>query len=442
MSILIKNGTIVTMNSKREVLKADILVHHDRILEISPVIDKPVEQVIDASDMLVIPGLIQTHVHLCQALFRGCADDMELLDWLKLRIWPLEGSHDADSLYYSALLGCAECLCGGTTAIIDMGTVHHTESIFNAVEGAGIRYLGGKCMMDWGPEVPSTLIDSSSNAIDESMELCQRWNGRENRRINYALCPRFALSCTEDLLLEIQRLSAKHHIPIHTHASENVSEVKVVEHMTGMRNVAYLDSLGMCSDKLILAHCIHLDEKEMDILSASKTNIAHCPSSNLKLASGIAKIPDLLNRGASISLGADGPPCNNNLDIFQEMRLASLIQKPKFGPTSMTAQTVFELATLGGARAMGLEQEIGSLEIGKKADIAIVNLNGWHTQPLDAASAYTQLVYQAKSSDVYCTVVDGKVLMLNGQLSTIDENQLRTGVRDSFIRVTRRSGII
>jgi cytosine/adenosine deaminase-related metal-dependent hydrolase len=366
---------------------------------------------------------------------------MELLDWLKLRIWPLEGSHDPESLYYSALLGCAECLRSGTTAIIDMGTVHYTESIFDAVLGAGIRYLGGKCMMDFGPEVPGTLIDSSSNALDESMELYKNWDGRDNQRIHYAFCPRFVLSCTKALLLEIQRLSRQHRIPIHTHASENLAEVTAVQQMTGMRNVEYLDSLGMCSDKLILAHCIHLNEEEKDILISTNTNIAHCPSSNLKLASGIARIPELLARGASISLGADGPPCNNNLDMFQEMRLAALIQKPEHGPTSMRAETLVELATLSGARAMGLDKEIGSLEVGKKADIAIINLEGWHTRPQNAASAYTQLVYQAKSSDVYCTIVDGKVLMLNGRLKTIDENQLKSGVQDSFTRVARRSGI-
>ena len=410
-------------------------------MEIAPHIDRTAQQTLDATDMLVIPGLIQSHVHLCQALFRGCADDMELLDWLKLRIWPLEGSHDADSLYYSALLGCAECLRSGTTAIIDMGTVHHTESIFHAVQRAGIRYLGGKCLMDTGNQIPATLMDNSDNAINESMDLYQSWNGQSEGRITYALCPRFVLSCSESLLKQIQQLSAHYQIHIHSHASENREEVKAVQQISGMRNIAYLDKLGMCSDKLILAHCIHLDEKEKEILCRSKTNIIHCPTANLKLASGIARIPELLAGGASIALGSDGPPCNNNLDLFQEMRLASLIQKPEHGPTSMPAESVFELATRGGARAMGLEKEIGSLERGKKADIVLVKLGGWHTQPLDAARVYTQLVYQARSADVCCTIVDGKVLMLNGHLTTIDERELVTGVKDSFSRLARRSGI-
>lgn len=430
------------MNDLREVIKADVLVQQDRIAEIASHIDQPARQVIDASNMLVIPGLIQAHVHLCQTLFRGCADDMELLDWLKLRIWPLEGSHDADSLYYSALLGCAECLRAGSTAIIDMGTVHHTESIFYAVQRAGIRYLGGKCLMDLGNQVPATLIDNTQNAINESVELYQGWNGKGEGLINYALCPRFALSCSQSLLEQIQQLSAHYNIPIHSHASENLEEVKAVQKMTGMRNVAYLNQLGLLSKQLILAHCIHLDEAEMDILCQSQTNISHCPTANLKLASGIARIPELLAGGAGIALGSDGPPCNNNLDLFQEMRLASLIQKPQNGPTSMRADTVFELATRGGARTMGLAKEIGSLETGKKADIVLVKLDGWHTQPLEAATAYAQLVYQARSTDVYCTIVDGRVLMQDGCLTTIDERELRKGVKESFLRVARKSGII
>jgi 5-methylthioadenosine/S-adenosylhomocysteine deaminase len=442
MSLLIKNGILVTMNNAREVIKADILVQQDRIVEIASQIDQPAQQVIDAHDMLVIPGLIQAHVHLCQALFRGCADDMELLDWLKLRIWPLEGSHDPDSLYYSALLGCAECLRAGSTAIIDMGTVHHSDSIFHAVQSSGIRYLGGKCLMDSGSQVPATLLDHSDNAINESMDLYQRWNGKGEGRIHYALCPRFALSCSESLLKQILQLSVNYQIPIHSHASENLEEVRAVQQMTGMRNIAYLDKLGILSDKLILAHCIHLDEKEKEMLCCSKTNISHCPTANLKLASGIARIPELLAGGARVALGSDGPPCNNNLNLFQEMRLAALIQKPQYGPSSMPAEKVFELATLGGAQAMGLDKEIGSLEKGKKADIVLVKLGGWHTQPLAAARVYTQLVYQARSDDVYCTIVNGKILMQDSRLTTIDERELRAGVEDSFSRVARRSGII
>lgn len=439
--LLIKNGTIVTMNTNRDILKADILLDGDRIVEIGKVDRKKADQLIDAEGKLVIPGLIQTHIHLCQVLFRGMADDLELLDWLKLRIWPLEGGHDPESLYYSAMLGCGELLRGGTTSLIDMATVHHSESVFEAVKETGIRYLGGKCMMDHGGEVPASMMENTDASLQESVDLLEKWNGKENGRIRYAFAPRFAVSCTDELLKEVKKLSDKYNVPVHTHASENRGEIQVVEQERGMRNVLFINSLGLCNERLIVAHCIHLDEEEKKVLAESKSNIVHCPGSNLKLASGIAAIPQLLDMGAQISLGADGAPCNNNLSMFMEMRLSALIQKPINGPTSMPADKVFELATIGGAKAMGLEKEIGSLEIGKKADIAVVDIDNWHSHPSNAASVYSQLVYQAQATDVYATIVDGKLRMIAGIILSLDEKEVKSRARESLKRVSQRIGL-
>jgi len=441
VSILIKNGIIVTMNSTRDIIQGDILLEDDRIAAIGQLDKAQADEVIDATGRLVIPGLIQTHTHLCQALFRGMADDWELLGWLKERIWPLEGGHDPESLYYSSLLGCGELLRGGTTSIIDMGTVHHSDTIFEAVRLAGIRYLGGKCMMDHGGEVPSSLKENTDSSLNDSLELYTKWNGQENGRISYAFAPRFAVSCTDELLREVQKLSEQRSIPVHTHASENRGEIEVVEQERGMRNIVYLDHLGLCNERLILAHCIHIDEQEMNILAKSKTNIVHCPASNLKLASGIAPIPQLLQMGSQVSLAADGAPCNNNMSMFMEMRLAALIHKPFNAPTSMPAEQVFALATLGGAKAMGLEKEIGSLEVGKKADVVIVNLHNWHTWPRTAASVYAQLVYQANAQDVAITVVDGQIVMYNGHLKSFDVEEVFTKTEESLARVCDRVGI-
>ncbi|MDD3268925.1 MAG: 5'-deoxyadenosine deaminase [Syntrophomonadaceae bacterium] len=442
MSILIKNGTIVTMNARREIVRGDLLIEEDRISQIGEISGAQASELIDARNKLVIPGLIQSHIHLCQVLFRGMADDLELLDWLKLRIWPLESSHDAESLYYSALLGCSELLRGGITSVIDMATVRHSSSVFEAVRLAGIRYLGGKCLMDHGTGVPPEMIDTSEAALNESLELISKWHGQENGRINYAFCPRFAVSCSDQLLREVSKLSQQYNIAVHTHASENRSEVELVKKERGLPNVKYLDSLGLCNEKLILAHCIHLDQEEINILAASRTNIVHCPSANLKLASGIAPIPPLLELGSSISLGSDGAPCNNNLSMFMEMRLGALIHKPFHGPISMPAPLVFEMATLGGARAMGREDEIGSLEIGKKADLAIVDLDNWHNRPLGAASVYTQLVYQAQAADVYATIVNGRLLMLNGQILSMDAEEVKQQSEVSLKRVRSRAGLL
>lgn len=443
MSILIKNGTLVTMNTNWDVLRADLLIENDRIRKIASYIkEEEAAEVIHADHMLVIPGLIQTHIHLCQTLFRGSADDLELLDWLKLRIWPLEGSHDEESLYCSARLGISELIRGGTTAVIDMGTVHHTDALFTAVKESGIRYLGGKCMMDSGIGVPHSLLDHTEASLQESMDLYSRWNGQENGRIRYAFCPRFALSCSENLLRQIQLLSQQFQIPVHSHASENKKETAAVEEFWGMKNIQLFDQFHLCGPGLILAHCIHIGEEEMQILADSGTHVAHCPSSNLKLGSGIAGIPAMLNKGISVSLGADGPPCNNNLDMFNEMRMAALIQKPIHGPRSMPARQVLEMATKGGARALGMEDLVGSLEIGKKADIAVVSLNSWHTRPLGPADVYSQLVYQARSDDVFCTIVDGKIQMIKGTLLNLaDEGEFKRQLEDCWARIKVRSGL-
>lgn len=440
MSVLIKNGTLITMNPTREIINTDLLIEGDRIAQIAAIDSSRADTVIDAQGKLVIPGLIQTHIHLCQTLFRGMADDLELLDWLRLRIWPLEAAHDEESLYYCALLACGELLRGGTTSVIDMATLKHTDSVFKAVSLAGVRYLGGKCMMDKGGE-DALLVEDRDLSIRESLDLMKKWNGYDNGRIRYAFCPRFVPSCSHELLKQVRMLSEQYKIPVHTHASENRSEIELVEKEHGLRNIKYLDKLELCNDRLILAHCIHLDEEEKNILVKNKVNIAHCPSCNLKLGSGIAAIPDLLKRGGNISIGADGAPANNNLSMFVEMRLAALIQKPWYGASSMSAQTVFEMATLGGARAMGLEQEIGSLEIGKKADIAVVNIENWHCWPVSNANYYAQLVYQVQTQDVDSTIVDGQILMQNGELKSLPKKEIFRRAESCLNNVKKRAGL-
>lgn len=440
MTILIKNGTLVTMNPQREVLRGDIYIENDRIAAIGRA-PATADRVIDAGGQLVIPGLIQPHVHLCQTLFRGRADDLELLDWLRLRIWPLEGAHDPDSLYYSALLGIGELFLGGTTTIVDMETVHHTEAAIEAIAKSGIRAITGKVMMDFGEDVPETLRETTEASLQESVQLLEKWHGYDNGRIQYAFTPRFVVSCTEELLLEVRELARKYGVKIHTHASENRGECALVEKLHSRRNVLYLDDIGLTGPGLILVHCIWLDEAEKEILARTGTKVVHCPSSNLKMASGICPVPDLLSRGTVVSLAADGAPCNNNLDAFMEMRLAALIQKPFHGPTSMPAPVVFEMATLGGARAMGMEKEIGSLEVGKKADLALVSLDGLHTQPEDGINVYTQLVYQAKGSDVTLTMVGGKIVMEKGELKTIDVDEVRRKANQAVRRLAHRTGL-
>lgn len=423
--LLIKNGQLVTMNRNRDIFRGDLLIEGNRISSIAPEIKAENCEVIDAAGLVLIPGLIQTHIHLTQTLLRGQADDLELLDWLKKRVWPLEGAHTAESNYISAKLGIGELIRGGTTSIIDMETVHHTDAAFEALQETGYRAISGKCMMDYGNGVPASLMEDTHESVEESVRLLKKWHGAANGRIEYAFAPRFVVSCTDDLLMRVKELSSEYGVKVHTHASENRGEIELVQKDRGMRNINYLHKLGLTGENLVLAHCIWLDDEEMKILADTGTHIAHCPSSNMKLASGIAKIPELLEMGAQVSLAADGAPCNNNMDMFREMRHAALIQKARLlNPTTMPAATVFEMATLGGAKAMGKENELGSLEVGKLADIALVNLAVPHIAPWEAGDIVSQLVYSATSADVHTTIIDGNVVMKNRALTTIDEDTL------------------
>lgn len=440
MSILIKNALIVTMDCKMSKFKGDLLIEGDKISKISrgKSIEGHFDKIIDGEGKVVLPGFIQPHIHLCQTLFRGTADDMELMDWLKKRIWPLEGAHDEESIYYSAKLGLSELIKGGTTSIVDMETVHYTDNAINAMYESGIRCITGKVMMDYGNEVPASLMENRDDSINESIELLKKWHKKDGGRIEYAFTPRFAVSCTDGLLREVAKLSKEYDVKVHTHASENRGEIAFVEQDRGMRNVIYLRDTGLLDKNLILVHCIWLNDGEIEAIKASGTKVVHCPSSNLKLSSGVAKIPEFMDMGIDVGIAADGAPCNNNLDIFTEMKLSSLIQKLRLGPKSMDCKKVLYMATMGGAKVMGKENEIGSIEEGKKADIIIMNLNKIHNAPTVNVEVESQIVFSAKSEDVETSIVDGRVLMENRNLTTLDEQEIIKNSNNSIERLARK----
>jgi len=429
------------MEEKNAIVEGDLLIRDGRIESVGQSVNEiEADEIIDASGHAVLPGFVQTHIHLCQTLFRGAADDLSLIDWLRQRVWKMEAAHTPESLRASARLGVAELIKGGTTCALTMETVSHTEVVFRVIEETSYRATSGKCMMDKGAEVPKELQEETESSIRESLSLLEKWNGRADGRIRYCFAPRFAVSCTKELLERVARLSREHGVMIHTHASENKTEIEIVESETGLRNVVYLDSVGLTSPRVLLAHCIHLDDEEIEILSRTETKVSHCPSSNLKLGSGIARVKDLLENNVRVSLGADGAPCNNRLDMFTEMRSAALLQKMVHGPETLPAQRVLRMATIDGARALGLENEIGSLEVGKKADVIIVDLKTLHStpRPTDIVSA---LVYSAQPNDVRTTIVDGRVLMRERELTTMNENEvIEEANRESFL-LMQRAGI-
>lgn len=413
----VAGGTLVTMDEQRRVLAGDVVIAGDRIADVVSAAAAPPpvtgEEVIDARGCLVLPGLVQAHTHLCQTLCRGAADDLPLLTWLCQRIWPYEAALDARAMRAAARLGCAELLLSGTTAILDMGTVHETDTLCEAVAASGLRATIGKAMMDLGEAPPPRLRETTAASLAESDALAARWHDADGR-LQYAYAPRFVLSCSEALLREVAaRVGAG--ARLHTHAAEQQAEVEEVRRTRGADNIAYLAALGLTGPRTALAHCVHVTAAEERLLAQSGTHVVHCPSSNLKLASGIARIPELLAIGVNVALGADGAACNNNLDAFWELRLAALLHKPRAGAQAMPAQTALELATLGGAAALGRLDEIGSLVPGKRADLIVVDVARAHTTP--GFDPISTLVYAAQSRDVREVIVDGRVLVRGGALT-------------------------
>lgn len=423
--IIIKNGLVVSNDFKDSVIKADILVKEDKIVHVGKDLKVNGAKVIDASDKVVVPGFVQPHIHLTQAIFRARADDLELMDFLKERIWKFEGAHTSKSNYLSAKLGIAELIRSGTTSFLDMGTVNHQEYIFQAILESGIRGISGKCMMDIGDGVPDALLENTKDSIDKSVDLLEKWHGRDNGRIQYAFAPRFAPSCSDELFRKVKELSRKYNTIIHTHASENRGEIELVMKLKKRKNVKYFLDMDIASEKLVLAHCVWLDDEEIQILKDTGIKVAHCPNSNLKLASGFAKIPELIQAGIDVGLAVDSSASNNSYSIFSEMKTAGLIHKARLlDPTIMDAKTVFKMATVGGAKVLGQEDKIGSIEKGKKADLAILNLNLIETSPYDEKDVFPTIVYSATHNNVETVMVDGKILMEEKKLKTIDEHAL------------------
>jgi 5-methylthioadenosine/S-adenosylhomocysteine deaminase len=392
------------MNDAFEVLEGDVLVQGGRISAVGQLpAGTKADRVIDAAGAYLLPGFIQTHIHLCQTLFRGYADDLALLDWLKTRVWPMEAAHTPASLAAAARQAASELLQSGTTTVLTMETVHDTDAVFEALEPMGLRAVVGKCMMDADDAVPKRLLEQTARSIDESVAIAKRWHGRANGRLRAAFAPRFAVSCSRELLEAVAGLSRDHGLVVHTHASENRDEIALVRSRTGRKNIDYLAETGLASERLCLAHCVWVDDAEQALMAERRVKVLHCPGSNLKLGSGIAPVPEMRARGISVSLGADGAACNNHLDMFEEMRLAAVLQAVRHQPGTLTARDAVHMATREGARALGLDGEIGSIEIGKRADLIVVDGHG--------PDPYSTVVYSCRGTDVRTVIVDGEVLV-------------------------------
>ena len=439
-STLIRNATILTMNDRLEVVDGAVSIRDGRIVAVGVEPGGLHDHVVDAAGGYLLPGFIQTHIHLCQTLFRGYADDLGLLDWLRTRVWPMEAAHTRTSLAAAARLACHELLLSGTTCILTMETVHDTDAVFEAVAATGIRATIGKCMMDAPPpEAPGRLREDTMRSIDESLALMRRYNGTSGGRIRAAFAPRFAVGCSRDLLEAVAGIASREGTLVHTHASEQRDEIAWVERVTGRSNIQYFDDVGLASPRMCVAHCVWVDEREQELLASRGVNVTHCPGSNLKLGSGVAPVPELLARGINVSLGSDGAACNNHLDMFGEMRLAATLQAMRRQPGALTAARALWMATRAGARALGLENEIGSIEAGKRADLVLLNARSSHVTPSpDPAST---VVYAARPGDVRMTMVDGRTLVADGRATELDGIEITATAADEARRLAGRAGL-
>ena len=434
--LIFRGGVILTIDAAHHVLTGDVAIQGGAIVQVGGNYTPQGRDytIVDCTDCVVMPGLVQAHVHTCQTLARGRADDMELLDWLRTVVWPYEASLDPAAMTASAELACAELLLGGTTAILDMATVHHTDQVFAAAERAGLRATIGKAMMDADdPQIPRGLRESTHASLDASAKLIDRWHGAADGRLRYAYAPRFVPSCSDELLREVGVQARARGVRIHTHASENLGEVALVRARFGKDNIEVLDDFGLLGDHCCIAHCIHLSDAERRLLAARGAHVCHCPSSNLKLASGVCQLPELIAAGVSVAIGADGAPCNNNLDGFHELRLAALLHKPRSGPRTLPAPEVVRMATLGGAAALGLADQIGSLEVGKRGDVIAVDLSALHTVP--TASPWSAIAYAARAHDVRHVSVDGSLVVRDRALVTLELPRVREAARKAATRL-------
>lgn len=397
-------------------------------------------EVIYLENLTAIPGFVQTHIHLCQTLFRGIADDMQLLDWLGKRIYPLENAHNKNSIKVSAQIGLNELQRGGTTTLLDMGSIRFEEIIFEELTNSKQRAYAGNCLMDVNDMHPQ-FKSGTSEQLKLTGELAKQFHNSQNGKIKFAFSPRFVLSCSNELMIESKQMMNDFPGSLyHTHSSENKNEIEEVRKRFGVENIIHFGNLDLLDDHTVLAHCVHTNEQEIEKLKKTNTRIAHCPSANLKLASGIANIPKYLREGISVSIGADGAACNNSLSAFTEMRLASLIQKPIHGAESMKAKTVFKLATIEGAKALHLEKEIGSIEAGKKADLVFLNLESpFHSLTDNDDDLYSSIVFSAGKEDVVNVMIEGEWVVKDGESIHYDVLELYKKGKEEFEQLVKRA---
>jgi 5-methylthioadenosine/S-adenosylhomocysteine deaminase len=416
MSILIKNSTIITQNSKRSIIKGDLYIEDSNIAQIS---ESPIsieaDCLIDGRKKIVLPGLINTHTHVPMTILRGYGDDMPLNEWLEERIWPIETKLTNESVKPAALLGMLEMIASGTTTFLDM--YFFENAIAEVTQKAGLRGMLGFGLIDFGtPEVkPEELFP-------ECIKFIKKWHNHD--LINPLIAPHATYTCGPETLIKTAELSKKYNVMVHMHCSETRDEIYQIEKKYGNRPIEQINKCGLLNSKLSLAHCGWITKNEIYEMSKASVKACHCPVSNMKIGTGgYAPVPEMIESNVTVSLGTDGAASNNSLDMFDTMKFCSLVHKQhRWDPKIIPAQTVLDFATINGAITIGKEENIGSIEIGKNADLIMIDLNKPHLIPCH--DPVSHLVYAAKGSDVCTTIVNGKPLMIDYNFLNLDSQKI------------------
>ncbi|MFL0373974.1 amidohydrolase [Paenibacillus amylolyticus] len=420
MSILIQQATILTMKDADAPFMGDIRVEGDRIVQIANHIPpQPEEEIIDGRNKVAMPGLINAHQHTPMSLLRGFSDDLKLMDWLERKMLPAEARMNTEDIFWGAKLSIAEMIRSGTTAFADMYI--HMNEIAEVVKQTGIRASLTRGMV--------FLEDDGGRRLQEAIDLVQRWSGAAEGRITTMYGPHSPYTCPMEPLREVIAMAVTEDIPLHIHLAETKEEVVKIRERYGMTPTEYLEEAGMFEQAhVLLAHGVHLNRRDIGRLKGMRGGVAHNPVSNLKLGCGIAPITEMLAQGINVGIGTDGAGSATTVDMFEEIKAATWLQKLDYGdPTRLTAKDVLSMATRGSASLLGLQDEVGMLEVGRKADLILIDLAKPHLQPIHEVESL--LAYSVNGADVDTTIVNGQILMRGRKLLTIDEDELYREVK-------------
>lgn len=410
MNILIKNTSVLTMAEESQIVEnADIVIEDGKIKSVGFVPDDfRADKIIDGTNKLTMPGLVNAHTHIAMSLFRNYADDLPFWTWLFERISPREDKMIPEHVYWGSMLSIAEMIRFGVTSFADM--YFFMDEVAKAVEETGIRASLSIGMSDSG---------NQEFKLKNTKEFYDNWHGKADGRITVMAGPHAPYSCGPEFLAKVIDVAAEKGMGIHIHLSESKKEIEDSFNLRGKSPIKHVYDLGLFEMPTLAAHCVHLSDEDIDILAEKKVSVANNPGSNLKLGNGFARVEDMLKKGINVALGTDGSASNNNLNMFEEINLAALINKGYTGDTtSIPAITAVKMATINGAKALGIDKEVGTIEVGKKADIILLDLNKPHFYP--RYNLVASLAYSAQASDVETVIVDGKILMENYELKTID----------------------